>query len=70
MLTEVGALLMRPAYERWAEAVAIDRQYGRDAALFIAGLIGQLALQGDEKGIARWQSIATCYDQLRKGTVQ
>jgi hypothetical protein len=56
--------------ERWAEALAIDRQYGDQAHVHIAERIGALAVQGDLAGVQRWKQIAARLDQLRQGVVQ
>lgn len=50
--------------ERWAEALAVERQHGARGPAFIAERIGALALAGDEQGVERWKAIATKYDQL------
>lgn len=49
----------------WACAVAVERQYGAQAAIHIAERIGALALEGDADGVARWRSIAACFEHLR-----
>lgn len=56
---------MTPDRERWAEALAIERQHGDQAHRIIAERIGALALKGDSEGIARWKAIATRLDALR-----
>ncbi|RYD45602.1 MAG: hypothetical protein EOP63_00600 [Sphingomonadales bacterium] len=48
----------------WACAVAIERQHGARAPVFVAERIGALALAGDTAGIARWRAIAARMDQL------
>lgn len=42
----------------WACAVAIERQHGARAPVFVAERIGALALAGDAKGVDRWTAIA------------
>ena len=59
---------MTPEQERWAEALAIERQHGEDAPRFIAERIGALALAGDQEGIERWKAIATKLDEIRRST--
>jgi hypothetical protein len=59
-----------PEQERWAEALAIDRQLGEQAHVHIAERIGSLAVQGDMAGVERWKQIAARLDQLRIGAVQ
>jgi hypothetical protein len=56
--------------ERWAEALAVERQHGNNAPGFIAERIGALALAGDMGGVERWREIATKLDQLRGGKLQ
>ncbi|WP_082006525.1 DUF6961 family protein [Sphingomonas sp. ERG5] len=59
---------MTPDRERWAEALAVERQHGDRAPAFIAERAAALALAGDIAGIARW--IAARIDQLRGVDVQ
>lgn len=61
---------MRPHHERWAKALAIDRQHGPMAPAIIRERIRTLAQAGDEGGVDRWREIAARYDQLQGGTVQ
>lgn len=56
---------MTPDHERWAEALAIERQHGDQAPVFVAERIGALALAGDEAGVERFRQIAARLDQLR-----
>ena len=56
---------MTPDQERWAEALAIERQHGDRAPVFIAERIGALALVGDEAGVERFRQIAARLDELR-----
>ena len=58
---------MTPDQERWAEAVAIERQHGAMAPMWIAERIGALALAGDFAGVARFREIAAKYEQLLLG---
>jgi hypothetical protein len=51
--------------ERWAEALAIERRYGYNAAKHISERMYALARAGDDAGVARWVSIADKLDQLR-----
>jgi len=59
-----------PDEERWAEALALDKQYGSDAPKFVAERIGALALNGDIDGITRWKEIAARLDGLNRSTAQ
>jgi hypothetical protein len=61
---------MTPDEEQWAEALAIQRQYGEHMYLHVVERIGALALAGDMVEVARWQAIAARLDQLTRGTVQ
>ena len=61
---------MTPDQERWAEALAVERQHGNNAPGFIAERVGALALAGDIRGVERWREIATKLDQLRGGKPQ
>ncbi|WP_426387583.1 DUF6961 family protein [Sphingobium sp. R-21] len=56
---------MTPEQEHWAEALAIERQWGNDAPRHIAARVSALALAGDEAGVERWIAIAGRYDQLQ-----
>lgn len=58
---------MTPDQERWAEALAIERQHGAMAPMWIAERIGALALAGDFAGVARFHEIAVRYQQLLAG---
>lgn len=57
---------MTPDQERWAEALAVERQHGEDAPRFIAERIGALALAGDMDGVLRWREIASRLDEIRR----
>lgn len=47
------------------------KRYGDRAPLMLANRIGELALEGDEVGVALWQSIARHMDDiLRAGPIQ
>lgn len=48
----------------WACALAVERQHGARAPVFVAERIGALALAGDAAGVARWTAIAARMDQL------
>lgn len=54
--------------ERWAEALAIERQHGENAPRFIAERIGALALAGDMEGVERWKEIAEARPTLWRQT--
>jgi hypothetical protein len=62
--------MLTPEAERWAEALAVERQHGAQAPAFIAERIGALALAGDAEGVARWRDIAARLDQLERGPRQ
>ncbi len=48
----------------WACALAVEKQHGADAPLFVATRIGALALAGDQAGVERWKAIAAKLDAL------
>lgn len=48
----------------WACALAVERQHGPRAALFVAERIGALALQRDTAGVEMWKAIAARLDDL------
>lgn len=56
---------MTPDHELWAVALWAEKRHRTDAPRFIAEQIGRLALEGDEKGVARWRAIAERLDQLQ-----
>lgn len=56
---------MTSEQERWAEALAIERQFGKRATDHIAACVTELALAGDDAGVERWIAIAGKYDQLQ-----
>jgi len=56
---------MDPERHIWACALAVEKQHGSEAPLFIAERIGALALQGDAEGVAMWTAIAGRLDALR-----
>lgn len=53
-----------PERELWACALAIERQYGHNAAHHIAERISALALAGDQPGVETWRAIAARFDRL------
>lgn len=55
---------MRADLERWAEALAVEREHGANAGDFFAERVRTLALAGDQAGVVRWLDIATRLDQL------
>lgn len=55
---------MRADLERWAEALAVEREHGANAGDFISERVRMLALAGDQTGVVRWLDIATRLDQL------
>lgn len=42
----------------WACALAVEKQHGARAPVFVAERIGALALAGDMAGVERWKAIA------------
>ena len=48
----------------WACALAVEKQHGARAGIFIAERIGALALAGDTAGVERWKAIAARMTQL------
>ncbi len=48
----------------WACALAIEKQHGDRAPVFVAERIGALALAGDAAGIERWKAIAARMERL------
>ena len=50
----------------WACALAVERQHGARAPIFVAERIGALALAlaGDAAGIERWKAIAAHMERL------
>ena len=58
---------MTPDQERWAEALAIERQHGAMAPVWIAERIGALTIAGDHAGVIRFREIAAKYEQLLGG---
>jgi len=56
-----------PDQERWAEALAIERNHGDGAPLWVATRIGELAQNGDMAGVERFKAIAVKLDALRRG---
>lgn len=56
--------------EDLAVALWVEKKHGAKGAAYIAEQIGQLALENDTAGIARWKKIAARYGALSKGSVQ
>ncbi len=48
----------------WACALAVEKQHGERAGVFVAERIGALALAGDAAGVERWKAIAARMTQL------
>lgn len=57
---------MTPDEERWAEALAIERIHGDTAQDWVIDRITELAIEGDEAGVARFMDIINRLDQLRE----
>lgn len=55
---------MTPEQHVWACALAVERQHGPRAAVFVAERIGALALQGDTTGVEMWKAVAVRLDDL------
>lgn len=63
-------MTLTPDQHIWACALAVEKQHGEEAPLFVAERIGALALAGDEAGVAIWKAIAVRLDALRGGRQQ
>lgn len=61
---------MTPDRERLAEALAVLRIHGQNAACHVAERIGALAIDGDLAGIERWKQIAARLQPLLTETRQ
>lgn len=48
----------------WACALAVEKQHGARAPVFVAERIGALALAGDMAGVERWKAIAARMTQF------
>lgn len=59
-------LHVTPEQHIWACALAVERQHGSRAAVFVAERIGALALQGDAAGVEMWKAIAARLDALSR----
>lgn len=51
--------------ELWGCALAIEKQHGDHAPVWIAQRIGELALAGEMDGVELWRAIAAKLDALR-----
>lgn len=60
-------MTLTPDQHIWTCALAVEKQHGEAAPLFVAERIGALALAGDEAGVAIWKVIAARLDILRGG---
>lgn len=58
---------LTPDQHIWACALAVEKQHGEGAPLFVAERIGALALAGDDEGVAMWKAIANRLDALKGG---
>lgn len=56
---------LTPEQHIWACALAVEREHGTHAPLFVAERIGALALAGDAAGVQMWQAIAARLDAVR-----
>lgn len=55
---------MTPEQHVWACALAVERQHGTRAVVFVKERIGALALQGDTAGVEMWKAIAARLDDI------
>lgn len=60
---------MTPEQHVWACALAVERQHGQRAVVFVAERIGALALQGDTAGVAMWKALPRVSTTYRTRTV-
>lgn len=51
--------------ELWGCALAIEKQHGDNAPVWIAQRIGELALAGEMEGVELWRAIAAKLDAIR-----
>ena len=56
--------IMLSIWELWACAQQTIKAHGNHAPVFVAERIGQLALEGDEDGVATWKAIAARIEQM------
>jgi hypothetical protein len=56
--------------ERWAEALAVERQFGDLAYVFVEKRISDLVTAGHTAGVERWKAIASRLDQLKQARKQ
>lgn len=56
--------MITPKQHVWACALAVERQHGPRAVVFVAERIGALARQGDTVGVEMWKAIAARLDDL------
>ena len=55
----------------WGAAVMLIKQHGDLAPLKVAERIGQLAMQGDDEGVAVWRAVAAHMGAIRRaGSIQ
>ncbi|MFC5797093.1 DUF6961 family protein [Sphingopyxis terrae] len=66
MMPTGNAGSMTPEHHIWACALAIERQQGSNAAIFVAERVGALALQGDAAGVEMWKAIAARLQDLSR----
>jgi len=51
--------------------LGVNRQFGAEAAKFVAALVKALAINGEEAGVMLWLAIADCLYVLKAGgTIQ
>lgn len=58
---------MTEHHERWAEALAIERLYGKRAKAWVVERIVAFREAGDSKGMERFTILAVCLDRLQFG---
>lgn len=57
---------LTPDQERWAEALAVQKHYGEQAAKHVASRIDALADAEDLEGVRRWNEIGARLARLRR----
>lgn len=50
--------------ELWAIALIVEQKKGSDGPLYIAEMIGEAALEGDQVGIDLWNAVAVRFSKL------
>lgn len=55
--------------ELWGVALWVEKTHGSDGQSYFAHRVERLASEGDEAGIAMWQTVAVRFKQLRQKPV-